>query len=237
MNIVITGASKGIGLAIAERFSQETTPHAFALCARNETELAAMRDQLAKSYPQHSYYSSVCDVSNEAEVLRFVALCNEKLGAVDILVNNAGFGIFKPVTDLSLSEFRSVVDTNLRGVFLLTKNLLPPMRAKRSGTVITISSIAGKNGFSSGGAYCASKFAVRGLMQCLFLEVRTDNIRCITICPGSVETDFFKDIPAISTSTKMLNASDIAESAWLSAHLPISANISELEIRPTNPKG
>ena len=79
MNIVITGASKGIGLAIAERFSQETTSHTFALCARNETELTATRDQLAKSYPQHSYYSNNCDVSNEEEVLKFVALCNNKL--------------------------------------------------------------------------------------------------------------------------------------------------------------
>lgn len=237
MNIVITGASKGIGLAIAERFSHETTPHSFALCARNETELGATRDQLAKTYPQHSYYCGVCDVSNEEQVLRFVGLCNDKLGTIDILVNNAGFGIFKPVTELSVSEFRSVLGANLRGVFLLTKNLLPAMRAKKSGTVITISSIAGKNGFSGGGAYCASKFAVRGLMQCLFLEVRTDNIRCITICPGSVETDFFKDIHNPNTSTKMLSASDIAESVWLSAYLPISATISEIEIRPTNPKG
>ncbi len=237
MNIVITGSSKGIGLAIAQRFSRETTSHRFALCARNETELTATREQLAKNYPQHSYYTSVCDVSDEQQVLKFVDLCNEKLGTIDILVNNAGFGIFKTVTELSVSEFRSVLGANLRGVFLLTKNLLPPMRAKKSGTIITISSIAGKNGFSGGGAYCASKFAVRGLMQSLFLEVRTDNIRCITICPGSVVTDFFKDIDSPSTSTKMLNASDIAESVWLSAYLPLSANISEIEIRPTNPKG
>ena len=118
----------------------------------------------------------------------------------------------------------------------------------KTGTVITISSLAGKNGFKGGTAYCASKFAVRGLMQCLFLEVRTDNIRFVTICPGSVETEFFMadssvtDIPVregVSSlkSKKALMAQDIADCVALASSMPQNADISEMDIRPTNPKG
>jgi 3-oxoacyl-[acyl-carrier protein] reductase len=238
MNIVISGASKGIGLAIAHRYAQdETTKHSFALCSRNGNELEAAVNSLKKDFPHHSFFSKTCDVADETHVRDFVTFCDAHLGAIDVLVNNAGTGIFKQVVDLNADEFRSVLGTNLRGVFLLTRELLPPMREKKSGTVVTISSLAGKHGFSGGGAYCASKFAVRGFMQCLFLEVRADNIRCITVYPGSVDTDFFIDDTRNPNTTKKLTAADVAESVWAAASLPEGATLSEIDIRPTNPKG
>jgi NADP-dependent 3-hydroxy acid dehydrogenase YdfG len=237
MNIVITGASKGMGLAIAEKFSQDNEKHTFVICSRSADNINNATEQLRKNYPLQTYHAVACDVSDEKQVLAFTKFCNETLGSTDILVNNAGFGIFKPVVDLSLSEFQSVLDTNLRGVFMVTRELLPPMRAKKSGTIITIASLAAKNGFSGGAAYCASKYAVRGLMNCLFLEVRDDNIRCITIFPGSVDTAFYDNIPSSIAKAKMLLASEIADSVWLANHLPIGATVSEIDIRPTNPKG
>ncbi|HET9137187.1 MAG TPA: SDR family NAD(P)-dependent oxidoreductase [Candidatus Kapabacteria bacterium] len=237
MNIVITGASKGIGLAIAEKFSQDNEKHSFVLCSRSAHNINNAAEQLRKNYPLHAYHTIACDVGDEQQVLAFAKFCKETLDSTDILVNNAGFGIFKPVVEFSLNEFQSVLDTNLRGVFLVTRELLPPMRAKKSGTIITIASLAAKNGFSGGAAYCASKYAVRGLMNCLFLEVRNDNIRCITIFPGSVDTAFYDNVPSSIAKAKMLLASEIAESVWSATHLPIGATVSEIDIRPTNPKG
>lgn len=239
MNIIITGASKGIGLAIAQTFAKQSDKHTIGICSRKKDELASAETKLRGISSSHEYFSAVCDVSKENEVNTFLTGFEEKFGTVDVLVNNAGFGLFKPVMEFSKQEFESVLATNLRGVFLFSRAVLPAMRKKKSGTVITISSLAGKNGFAGGTAYCASKFAVRGMMQCLFLEVRTDNIRFVTICPGSVDTDFFisTDHDTALKSKKALFAQDVADCVELAVRLPQNADISEIDIRPTNPKG
>ncbi len=239
MNIIITGASKGIGLAIAKTFAKQNEKHHIGICSRKKDELGSAENELREISDKHEYFSSVCDVSQVMDVNSFVAEFEKKFGAVDLLINNAGFGIFKPILEISKQEFESVLATNLRGVFLFTRAALPKMREAKSGTVITVSSLAGKNGFAGGTAYCASKFAVRGLMQCLFLEVRTDNIRFVTICPGSVDTDFFIDENHGSglKSKKALMAQDVADCVLVAASLPQNADISEMDVRPTNPKG
>lgn len=239
MTIVITGASKGIGLAVAEKFICDPYENVqLAICARNDKELAQAKAALQDRNPSATIYAVPCDVSREEEVRSFIDQVHAVFGAVDVLVNNAGFGLFKQVTEFSAEEFQSVLDTNLRGVFLMTKAVLPRMRERKQGAIITISSLAGKNGFSGGAAYCASKFGVRGLMQSLFLEVREDNIRVVTIFPGTVDTDFFIDASAKQLrSNKALAASDIADCVYMAATMPQHADISELDIRPTNPKG
>ncbi len=239
MNIIITGASKGIGFAIAKIIAAQNEKHAIGICARNGNELAIAEAELRAISSRHEYFPRTCDVSLEKNVNEFVEEFVKKFGAIDALINNAGFGIFKSVLDITKQEFESVLATNLRGAFLCTRAALPSMRQKKSGTVITISSLAGKNGFKGGTAYCASKFAVRGMMQCLFLEVRSDNIRFITICPGSVDTDFFvhNDHGSELKSKKALSADDVAACVEHALHLPQNADISEIDIRPTNPKG
>ena len=236
MHVMITGASKGIGLAIAKRFVRDTHVN-LSLCARRESALSEAHRTIVKEFPTVSLYAAVCDVSLEQDVNRFVIEAEQNFGPVDILVNNAGFGLFKAVGEITTKEFDNVLATNLRGVFLVTQAVLPGMKACKSGTIISISSLAGRNGFAGGAAYCASKFGVRGLMQSLFLEVRDFDIRVITIFPGSVDTDFF-DIaghPLGSQAKNVLRAEDVAASVYAAAMLPSGATISELDIRPTNP--
>ncbi|MEP7234832.1 MAG: SDR family NAD(P)-dependent oxidoreductase [Ignavibacteriota bacterium] len=239
MNIIITGASKGIGFAAAEAFGRQSMSHTIGICSRTSDMILQSGANLQKAFPAHRFFAKACDVSREAEVRSFVSEFEEKFGTVDILINNAGFGIFNSVVEMSKGEFESVISTNLRGVFLMSKAVLPGMRQKRTGTIITIASLAGKNGFKGGSAYTASKWAVRGLMQCLFLEVRADNIRVATIFPGSVDTDFFTaNNPAGSMkANNALSAHDIAACIELITHLPQGADVSEIDIRPTNPKG
>jgi 3-oxoacyl-[acyl-carrier protein] reductase len=237
MNIVITGASKGIGQAIAEVFAKEpNSQHNFGLFSRNINELMLAESKLGKEYPLHKYYSRSVDVTNEEAVNTFISGYEKEYGAIDVLVNNAGLGLFGSLHEFSEKDFRYVMDVNVRGVFLSTKAALPKMREKKQGTIITISSVSGKTGFKGGAAYSGSKFGVRGLMQSLFLEVRDENIRVVTIYPGSVDTPFFDNVALSSTSNpqKWLRPSQVAETVKLAVSLPIGATISELEIRPTS---
>jgi len=236
-NILITGASKGIGFSIANTFARdEHTKYNFGLCSRNINELVRAEAELGKAYPTHRYYSHACDVSDVASVQAFVAGFEERFGSVDILINNAGFGKFGFAAEMRTETFTSVLATNLRGVLLVTQAVLPGMREKQNGTIVTISSLAGRSGFKGGAAYCASKFAVRGLMNSLFLEVRSKNIRVVTIFPGTVETSFFDLIGSPGQTDTVLLAQDIADAVLTAVTLPMRATISELDIRPTNPK-
>ncbi len=238
MNVVITGASKGIGLAIAKALLDAGQIDKLAICSRSRLEIIEAKDELISLYPHAFVIAQECDVSREDAVDLFAENVQRELGHVDVLINNAGFGKFSQVQDLTTETWRSVLNTNLRGVFLMTKALLPTMRRRKSGSIITISSLAGKNGFSGGAAYCAAKFAVRGLMQSLFLEVREDNVRVITLFPGSVDTEFFARAGVgPQMAQKALRAEDIASAVLAAIALPQHADISELDIRPTNPKG
>src|ERR1051325_4875841 len=136
---------------------------------------------------------------------------------------------------MTTQTFDLVLNTNIRGVFLMTKAVLPQMKLRGSCTIVTISSLAGRSGFENGAAYCASKFGVRGLMQSLFLEVRDFNIRVVTLFPGSVDTEFFDSLGGLKMNQPLM-ASDVADAVYAAITIPSHATISELDIRPTNPK-
>ena len=238
MHVLITGASKGIGLAIAKRFA-DGEDVSLSLCSRNASELAIITQELEARSKVIRVLSEVCDVSLEADVTRFVKRAEERFGPIDVLVNNAGYGRFGPVHEMKAEDFDGQLATNLRGAYLVTQAALPGMKRAKSGTIITISSLAGKNGFVGGAAYCASKFGVRGLMQSLFLDVREFGLRVVTIFPGSVDTDFFNSGSSATAlrSKNALHAEDVARAVFSAVALPGNSTISALEIRPTNPKG
>ena len=159
-----------------------------------------------------------------------------KLGEITLLVNNAGVLIARPFDELTLEEWDQTMAVNLRSLYLVTRAVLPGMRRQGSGTIVNVASLAGRNGFAGGTAYAASKHGVLGFGRSLMLELRKENIRVITICPGSVDTGMLHDQPMLkSNPDRILQPEDVAESIVQAVSLPERAMVSELDIRPTNP--
>lgn len=224
---LVTGASRGIGLAIARRLGQMGAR--LALCARTRDRLERAADSLRQQgFP---VLAVVADVANAASVAALVEQTHRTLGEIDILVNNAGIGTFGPVQEITEADWDAVLDTNLKGVFLCTRAVAPQMIRRRRGHVINISSLAGKNAFAGGSAYCASKWGLMGLSYCMAEDLRGYGIRVSVICPGTVHTEFSPH--AGKDPQKMLQPEDVAHAvAMLLTQAPQSF-ISEVLIRPT----
>lgn len=232
---VITGAGKGIGKATAKLFL--THGAKVVLTSRNKTDLELVEEE--NKSKKENIVTIAGDISKEDTVLKVIDETMNRFGRIDILVNNAGFGIFDNLVDSKLDDFDAMFNTNVRALYLLTKGFLPNMINNQSGTIINIASVAGKQGFATGSIYAATKHAVMGLSRALMLEVRQYNIRVVAVCPGSVDTEFFrKESQTILGSSResVLHAEEIAETILLAASLPENATISEIEVRPTNPR-
>jgi NADP-dependent 3-hydroxy acid dehydrogenase YdfG len=153
------------------------------------------------------------------------------LGPVEILVNNAGIGYFGPVQNADESNWDHVLDTNLKAVFLLSRAVAPGMIRMKTGHIVNIASLAGKNVFAGGAIYCASKWGLLGLTGCMAEDLRAHGIRVSAICPGSVATEF--GLPGARDRSKMLQPDDVAHAvAMLLTQAPQSF-ISEVSMRPT----
>jgi len=170
---VVTGASRGIGRAIATLFEQEGAR--VAGCARRAVPGV-----------------DACDVRRADDVARFASTVKDRFGVPDIVVNNAGVVARAPLAELTESAWDDVVDSNLKGTFLVTRAFLPEMLARRTGRVINIASISGRLGTAGLGAYCAAKHGVIGLTRALAEEIRDDGLAVNAICPGSVDTDMLR---------------------------------------------
>lgn len=231
--VVITGASSGIGQSLAMDFAGAGAN--LVLVARREEKLQEVADALPDDV---SVLVVPGDVTNEDDVRNVIDRTLEKFGTLDVMVNNAGYGMFKPIHEMSAEEFDGMIAVNLRGVFLGTKYALAHMYEQGTGgAIVTISSLAGKNGFAGGGGYCASKFGVMGLMESAFHEARSHNVRVINIAPGSVDTPFFDEIDgAPANPEKVLRPEDVAATVVYALELPDRALIRELDIRPANPR-
>lgn len=229
---VITGASTGIGFAIAERLGERGAR--LVICGRNAAKLAEAVKRLEGEGIRVAGHT--CDVGDPSQVERFATAAHDHLGRVDVLINNAGFGHFAPVADTSVEIFDQIMAANVRGVFLMTRAFLPEMLERQSGHIVNIASLAGKNGVPNGAAYSASKHAVIGFSRSLMLEVRKQGVRVIAVCPGSVATPFFDRAGAPRDDhDKLLQPKDVADAVVGALELPKRALISELDIRPANP--
>lgn len=224
---IVTGASKGIGEAISINLASQN----ILVCAFGRDEKALLK--LAESNENISIYSG--DLTENNFIQKSVSEILQKFGKIDYLINNAGLAVFKKFVDTSIEEFQDQININLYAVFNLTKAVVPHFIQRNIGTIINISSIAGKNGFVYGTTYAASKHALMGFTKSLFLELREYNIRVSAVCPGSVETEMIINSPVQPKNIdKVLKANDVAEAVKAIINMPQNALISEIEIRPNN---
>ncbi len=224
---LITGASRGIGLAIAK--SLATMGAKISVCARDAGRLVAVAADLERH--GITVLAVPADVSRAADVATLVQKTEQSLGPVEILVNNAGIGLFGPIQEAAEKDWDSVLDTNLKSVFLLGRTVAPGMISRRSGHIVNIVSLAGKNAFPGGGIYCASKWGLLGLTECMAEDLRPFGIRVSAICPGSVATDF--SAPSNKDPRKMLQPEDVAHAVAMIVTQAPQSFISEVLLRPT----
>ncbi len=224
---LVTGASRGIGLAIAKRLGSMGAR--VALCARGKSELQQAVDRLREAGVDAK--GIVADVGAAGQVAALVRETRETFQEIDILVNNAGIGLFSPVHEATEADWDRVMDTNLKGVFLCSREVAPLMIRRRKGHIINISSLAGKNAFAGGGVYCASKWGLQGLTFCMAEDLRAYGIRVSAVCPGSVVTEFSPH--AGKDPAKMLQPGDVAHAVAMLVTQAPQSFISEVLLRPT----
>lgn len=228
---VVTGGTKGIGFAIAR--SLVAAGASVSISARNEDEVKQAVAELSET-GEGRCIGFVCDVRDEAQVRSFFTNTLSALGGVDILINNAGVGIFGPVESTTGDDFRTVIETNLCGVFYCCHEAIPSMKQRGGGYIINVSSLAGANPHPNMTAYNASKFGLNGFSEALMQEVRQHNIKVSYIMPGSVNTEFGGDEPSPEKSWQ-LQPEDIAHVVMGLLEYPDRALPSRIEIRPSRP--
>ena len=228
---IVTGGTKGIGRAIADALVREGVNVCISARSRNEIDetleaLCALKAGNATGI--------VSDVCNYSQVKPLFELTVGQFGGLDILVNNAGIGLFQTVEEMSPEDFRSVIETNLFGVFYCCHEAIPLMKQRGGGYIINMSSLAGVNAHPKMAAYNASKFGLNGFSEALMQEVRHDNIRVSYIMPGSVNTHFGGDEPGADQAWQ-LQPTDIARVVVDLLHSDSRSLASRVEIRPSKP--
>lgn len=227
---LVTGGSKGIGLAIAEALIAKD--YNVIITARNETEVLEAAKHLNTLSPG-SAVGIQADARDYAAQEAAVSKAISSFGSLDVLVANAGVGIFKPVQDLTLEDWDAVIDTNLTGVFYSVKAAIPALE-KSSGYVLTISSLAGKNPFELGAAYNASKFGLNGFSEAIMMDLRKLGIKVSYIMPGSVATYFNGHTPNEKDAWK-IQPEDIAQIVVDLLGMNPRTLPSRVEVRPSQP--
>ena len=229
---IITGGGRGLGKATAIAFAKEGID--IAITGRNE---AVLKDTVAEleTYGVKAIYS-VFDVGNYKEVRTNIKSIIESLGTVDILVNNAGIAAIGSFNDMEVSQWTQIIQTNVMGMYHVTKEVLPYLLDKNEGDIINVSSTAGLNGNANISAYSASKFAVIGMSESLMKEVRKNNIRVITLTPSTIESDMSIELGMLNKgSENVLQPEDFAELIVAGLKLPRRAMLKSAALWSTNP--
>lgn len=228
---IVTGSTKGIGRAIAESLVRAGAR--VVVSGRSQDDSEEVARDLAHAGPGVAL-GVACDVRSQEACDALVAAAVKTFGGLDILVNNAGLGRFAPIQKLSHEDWASQIETNLNGVFYCSKAAVPHLQARGGGWILNVGSLAGRNSFSGGVAYNASKFGLLGMSEAMMLDLRHDHIRVSCIMPGSVNTHFFGGEPDPSHDWK-LTSEDIAQVVMDLLAFPDRALPSRVEIRPSRP--
>jgi 3-oxoacyl-[acyl-carrier protein] reductase len=229
---VVTGATEGIGRAIAVALGGAGAK--LAICARTASNVDSTVATLREA--GFDAIGRACDVADPAAVRAFAAFVDKERGDAAVLVNNAGIGRFASFETLTLEDWDETIAVNLRSLYLVTRAFLPGLVRASPSSIVNLASLAGRNGFEGGTAYCASKHAVLGFSKALMLEVRKRGLRVIAVCPGSVATPFMdKQERMRPNRDRILTAEDVAQTVLATLTLSDRAMVSEIDIRPTNP--
>lgn len=231
---VITGAGKGIGKALALALAKEGAN--LGLISRTAADLEALKAAITEAHDV-KISIAIADISVREEAERAVAAIQNDLGTFDVLINNAGVATFGTLVDMDPEEWKRHIDINLFGAYYVTHAALPAMIEKKAGNIINVSSTAGERGFATGSAYCASKFALMGMTEALFQEVRKFNIRVVALTPSTVNTPLAVNagLP-IGDEDRMMQPEDVAELALTALKLPDRVVIKTAGIWTTNPQ-
>jgi 3-oxoacyl-[acyl-carrier protein] reductase len=230
---IITGGGRGLGKATAIAFAKEGID--IAITGRNEAVLKETVSEL-EAYGINAMYS-VFDVSRYENVKTGIKSIVNTLGSVDILVNNAGIAAFGTFNDMEVSQWSQIIQTNLMGMYYVTKEVLPYLIDKNEGDVINVSSTAGLNGNANTSAYSASKFAVIGMSESLMKEVRKNNIRVCTLTPSTIASDMSIELGIADKDSQdsVLQPEDFAELIVAGLKLPRRAMLKSAALWSTNP--
>ena len=234
MKVIVTGASKGIGRGVASFLAMDGFE--VGLLARSGDLLEDLRQSLEEQ--GGTCFSTTCDLRDPHETNSAMAATIDGLGGLDALINNAGLVIRKSALDLSIDEWRTMLDTNVSGLYYATRAVLPHFIEQKRGHIINLSSISGKVPLPGGSGYAATKFAVAGFSQSLLHEVREHGIKVTTIYPGSVDSESHRHDASADYSWKV-TPEEIGQACSFILRGDPGTVISELEIRPLNrpPKG
>lgn len=230
---IITGGGRGLGKATALAFAKEGID--VAITGRNEKVLQQTVTELEALGVKAMY--AVFDVGNYEEVKKSIQSIIDTMGSVDILVNNAGIAAVGSFNDMEVSQWTGIIQTNVMGMYYVTKEVLPYLLDKNEGDIFNVSSTAGLNGNANISAYSASKFAVIGMSDSLMKEVRKNNIRVITLTPSTIESDMSIELGIANKGSeeKVLQPEDFAELIVAGLKLPRRAMLKSAALWSTNP--
>lgn len=224
---LVTGGSRGIGYAIAVALAGQGA--AVSIVGRTREDLDRAREAIGDGT-----LAVQADLQDPAAVGRAVDETVARFGGLDVLVNNAAIGLFSPVADMTVDDWRATFDTNLHGVFYACRAALPHLKRRGGGWIVNISSLAGSNPFAGGAAYCASKAGLDAFSEALMQEVRHDGIRVGSIAPGSVATGF-SGRGADGAADWKVQPEDVAQLVLDLLLTPARSLPSRIEVRPSRP--
>lgn len=219
---IITGASKGLGANLTRRFAEGGAQVVAA--ARTTAQL----EKLAEEFPDR-ILPFTCDITQADQVKSLIETTVDRFGKLEILVNNAGVGRFGRVPELSEEDWDLMMGVNLKGPFLASKFAIPHL-VKTKGHIVNVSSVAGTVAFPGGGGYCASKFGLMALSDVLTQELKKDEVKVNTICPGSIQTEFSQQ-----SKSYALTAEQVSEAIWHMVTAPEGVIYNQVIMRPQVP--
>ena len=228
---VVTGSTKGIGLAVARALARAGAD--VVVSSRTASDVERVAEELGRE-ATGQVLGIPCDVRDPDACRRLVEGAVDRLGRLDVLVNNAGLGIFDSILEMSVEDWRRQIDTNLGGVFYCSKAAAPHLSATGDGWIVNVGSLAGKNTFAGGTGYNASKFGLVGMSEAMMLDLRYEGVRVSVVMPGSVNTHFGGRDEGAERGWR-LEAEDVAGAVLDLLAYPSGALVSRVEMRPTRP--